>query len=63
LPTNEEIDIFVKQNFVIKDVLSSNDTQKLHLKTKDYLNKPMLLLLGSRFSQKKIKHKFNNKNK
>ena len=38
LPTIEEIDIFVKQNFAIKGVLSSDDTKKIHLKAKEYLN-------------------------
>jgi flavin reductase (DIM6/NTAB) family NADH-FMN oxidoreductase RutF len=38
LPTNEEIDIFVKQNFAIKGVLSSDDARKIHLKAKEYLN-------------------------
>jgi len=38
LPTNEEIDIFVKQNFAVKGVLSSDDVQKIHLKAKDYLD-------------------------
>jgi flavin reductase (DIM6/NTAB) family NADH-FMN oxidoreductase RutF len=38
LPTNEEIDIFVKQNFAVKGVLSSDDAQKIHLKAKEYLN-------------------------
>ena len=38
LPTNEEIDIFVKQNFVVKGVLSSDDVQKIHLKAKEYLD-------------------------
>jgi len=38
LPTNEEIDIFVKQNFAVKGVLSSDDVQKIHLKAKEYLN-------------------------
>jgi hypothetical protein len=37
LPTNEEIDIFVQQNFVIKGVLSSDDVQKIHSKAKAYL--------------------------
>jgi hypothetical protein len=37
LPTNEEIDIFVKQNFAVKGVLSSDDVQKIHLKAKEYL--------------------------
>lgn len=38
LPTIEEIDIFVKQNFAIKGVLSSDDAKKIHLKAKEYLN-------------------------
>ncbi|WP_310380347.1 flavin reductase family protein [Flavobacterium sp.] len=38
LPTSEEITIFVKQNFTIKGVLSSDDAQKIHLKAKEYLN-------------------------
>lgn len=38
LPTQEEITIFVKQNFAVKGVLSSDDTHKIHLKAKEYLN-------------------------
>ena len=38
LPTIEEIDIFVKQNFAIKGVLSSDDAKKIHLRAKEYLN-------------------------
>jgi flavin reductase (DIM6/NTAB) family NADH-FMN oxidoreductase RutF len=38
LPTQEEITIFVKQNFAVKGVLSSDDTKKIHLKAKEYLN-------------------------
>ena len=38
LPTNEEVTIFVKQNFTIKGVLSSDDARKIHLKAKEYLN-------------------------
>ena len=38
LPTIEEIDIFVKQNFVVKGVLSSDDVQKIHSKAKEYLD-------------------------
>ena len=38
LPTNEEIDIFVKQNFAVKGVLSSDDVQKIHWKAKEYLD-------------------------
>ena len=32
LPTKEEIDIFVDNNFAVKGVLSSDDIQKIHLK-------------------------------
>ena len=32
LPTFEEIDIFVKANFAVKGVLSSDDQEKVHLK-------------------------------
>lgn len=39
LPTNEEVTIFVKQNFTIKGILSSDDAHKIHLKAKEYLNK------------------------
>ncbi len=38
LPTQEEITIFVQQNFAVKGVLSSDDEQKVHLKAKEYLN-------------------------
>ena len=38
LPTEEEITIFVKQNFAVKGVLSSDDRHKIHLKAKEYLN-------------------------
>jgi len=38
LPTLEEIDIFVKANFAVKGVLSSDDQQKVHLKAKEYLD-------------------------
>ena len=38
LPTEEEITIFVKQNFAVKGVLSSDDEQKIQLKAKEYLN-------------------------
>jgi hypothetical protein len=37
LPTTEEVSIFVKQNFAIKAVLSSDDIEKQHLKAKKYL--------------------------
>jgi flavin reductase (DIM6/NTAB) family NADH-FMN oxidoreductase RutF len=39
LPTTEEVSIFVKENFSVKGVLSSDDQQKIHLEAKKYLNK------------------------
>lgn len=38
LPTTEEVSIFVKQNFSIKAVLSSDDQQNVHLEAKKYLD-------------------------
>jgi flavin reductase (DIM6/NTAB) family NADH-FMN oxidoreductase RutF len=38
LPTTEEINIFVKQNFAVKGVLSSDDQLKQFKKAKEYLN-------------------------
>lgn len=38
LPTIEEINIFVKQNFSVKGVLSSDDALKIYTKAKEYLN-------------------------
>lgn len=38
LPSEEEIIIFVNENFAVKGVLSSDDEQKVHLKAKEYLN-------------------------
>ncbi|MFV8370938.1 flavin reductase family protein [Flavobacterium sp. LB2P74] len=38
LPTMEEVSIFVKQNFAVKGVLSSDDALKVHLEAKKYLN-------------------------
>jgi flavin reductase (DIM6/NTAB) family NADH-FMN oxidoreductase RutF len=38
LPTPEEVSIFVKQNFSVKGVLSSDDQDKLHLEAKKYLD-------------------------
>lgn len=37
LPTSEEIDIFVKENFAVKGVLSSADEENVHQKAKEYL--------------------------
>jgi len=39
LPTTEEIDIFVKQNFSVKGVISADDVLKKHKKAKEYLDK------------------------
>jgi flavin reductase (DIM6/NTAB) family NADH-FMN oxidoreductase RutF len=38
LPTTEEINIFVKQNFAVKGVLSSEDQLKRYKKAKEYLD-------------------------
>ncbi len=38
LPTIEEVSIFVKENFSVKGVLSSDDVEKVHLEAKKYLN-------------------------
>ncbi len=38
LPTTEEINIFVHENFAVKGVLSSDDEEKKQLKAKEYLN-------------------------
>ncbi|WP_369752628.1 flavin reductase family protein [Flavobacterium sp. WC2409] len=38
LPTTEEVSIFVKQNFSIKAVLSSDDQKNVHLEAKKYLD-------------------------
>lgn len=37
LPSDEEIDIFVKENFEIKGVLSAADEEKIHLRAKAFL--------------------------
>jgi flavin reductase (DIM6/NTAB) family NADH-FMN oxidoreductase RutF len=39
LPTTEEVSIFVKENFSVKGVLSSDDLTKIHLEAKKYLDK------------------------
>ncbi len=38
LPTKEEVSIFVKENFSVKGVLSSDDQEKVHLEAKKYLD-------------------------
>jgi flavin reductase (DIM6/NTAB) family NADH-FMN oxidoreductase RutF len=43
LPTEEEITIFVKENFEVKGVLSADDEVKKHQLAKDYLDKNEVL--------------------
>jgi flavin reductase (DIM6/NTAB) family NADH-FMN oxidoreductase RutF len=43
LPTQEEITIFVKQNFEVKGVLSADDEVKKHKLAKEYLDKNKVL--------------------
>lgn len=43
LPTEEEISIFVKQNFEVKGVLSADDEVKKHLLAKEYIDKNEVL--------------------
>jgi len=43
LPTNEEVTIFVQQNFAVKGVLSADDVLKVHQKAKEYLNQNEVL--------------------
>ena len=43
LPTEEEITIFVKQNFEVKGVLSADDEVKKYQLAKDYLDKNEVL--------------------
>lgn len=44
LPTEEEITIFVKENFEVKGVLSADDDIKKHQLAKEYLNKDEVLI-------------------
>ncbi len=39
LPTTEEVTIFVKENFSVKGILSTDDEHKIHLMAKDFLQK------------------------
>lgn len=39
LPNKEEISEFIKEDFGLKGILSADDSEKLHLKAKEYLNK------------------------
>jgi flavin reductase (DIM6/NTAB) family NADH-FMN oxidoreductase RutF len=43
LPTSEEIDIFVNENFAVKCILSADDVLKQHQKAKEYLDKNEVL--------------------
>lgn len=43
LPSTEEVSIFVKENFSIKAVLSSDDQENVHLEAKKYLNEDDVL--------------------
>ncbi|MBG6110589.1 flavin reductase (DIM6/NTAB) family NADH-FMN oxidoreductase RutF [Flavobacterium sp. CG_23.5] len=43
LPTLQEVSIFVKQNFAVKGVLSSDDQEKIHTEAKKYLNEKDVL--------------------
>jgi flavin reductase (DIM6/NTAB) family NADH-FMN oxidoreductase RutF len=43
LPTSEEIDIFVNENFAVKGILSADDVLKQHQKAKEYLDKNEVL--------------------
>jgi len=57
LPTQEEVAIFVKENFEIKGVLSADDALKIHQKAKAYLNQQDVLsawkvLLANTISKK-----------
>lgn len=57
LPTQEEVAIFVKENFDIKAVLSADDDLKIYQKAKAYLNQQDVLsawkvLLASTISKK-----------
>ncbi len=55
LPTNEEITIFVKQNFEVKGVLSADDELKKYQLAKEYLNKNEVLTAWKVLLAKTIK--------
>lgn len=57
LPTTEEVSIFVKQNFAIKAVLSSDDLEKQHLEAKKYLLNNDVFSAWKVLLAKKIKSK------
>lgn len=55
LPTTEEVSIFVKKNFAVKAVLSSDDQEKVHLEAKRYLNNKDVLSAWKVLLAKEIK--------
>jgi flavin reductase (DIM6/NTAB) family NADH-FMN oxidoreductase RutF len=55
LPTTEEVSIFVKKNFAVKAVLSSDDQEKVHLEAKRYLNNNEVLSAWKVLLAKEIK--------
>jgi len=55
LPTIEEVSIFVKKNFTVKAVLSSDDQEKVHLEAKRYLNNNEVLSAWKVLLAKEIK--------
>ncbi|MEA9415762.1 flavin reductase family protein [Flavobacterium sp. PL02] len=55
LPTTEEVSIFVKENFSVKGVLSSDDDVKVHQKAKKYLNENDVISAWKVLLAKKIK--------
>lgn len=54
LPTMEEVSIFVKKNFAVKGVLSSDDQEKVHLEAKKYLDNNDVLSAWKVLLAKKI---------
>ncbi len=57
LPTTEEVSIFVKENFSVKGVLSSDDEIKVHQKAKKYLDGNDVISAWKVLLAKKIKNK------
>ncbi|KIB00001.1 MULTISPECIES: flavin reductase family protein [unclassified Flavobacterium] len=55
LPTTEEVSIFVKENFSVKGVLSSDDDVKVHQKAKKYLDENDVISAWKVLLAKKIK--------
>ncbi|MDN3674880.1 flavin reductase family protein [Flavobacterium branchiarum] len=55
LPTTEEVSIFVKENFSVKGVLSSDDAVKVHQEAKKYLDENDVISAWKVLLAKKIK--------